>query len=145
MARVKIAIPTNKIIFSTQLNIRITDINYGGHLANDKLVSYLHEARVLCLAHFGWTEMDLAGVALIQGDLMVSYLSEGFLGDVLRFDIYIGDIGARSFEMIYDISKINVDGIHTKVAIAKVGLVCFDYQTRKTVTLPESFITKFNQ
>jgi len=45
MARIKIEIP-DKFIYKTEIPIRITDINYGGHLGNDSLLSIIHEARV---------------------------------------------------------------------------------------------------
>jgi hypothetical protein len=38
MARVKIDLP-DKFIFKTEIPIRINDINYGGHLGNDAVLS----------------------------------------------------------------------------------------------------------
>ncbi|MCU0364969.1 MAG: hypothetical protein MUE93_04775 [Ignavibacteriaceae bacterium] len=40
MPRIKIETP-DKFIFSTEIPIRITDINYGGHLGNDSLLSII--------------------------------------------------------------------------------------------------------
>ena len=54
MARIKIAVPP-QFTFSTQIPVRITDINYGGHLGNDALLALLHEARVQFLRRYGYT------------------------------------------------------------------------------------------
>ena len=45
MARVKLQLPAN-FLFSTEIPIRISDINYGGHLGNDAVLSIVHEARI---------------------------------------------------------------------------------------------------
>ena len=36
--------------FSCEMVVRTTDLNYGGHLGNDRLLSLVHEARVAFLA-----------------------------------------------------------------------------------------------
>ena len=45
MARIKITLPTH-VDFSTEIALRIGDINYGGHLGNDAVLALVHEARV---------------------------------------------------------------------------------------------------
>ena len=65
MPRLKIDIPDN-FAFETQIPIRITDLNYGGHLGNDKYLTLIHEARVQFLEHYGFSEMDVDGVGIIM-------------------------------------------------------------------------------
>ena len=57
MPRIKLK-PLNYYSFQTEITVRVTDLNYGGHLGNDKLLSLIHEARVAFLACFGFSEMD---------------------------------------------------------------------------------------
>ena len=45
MAKVKIELPED-FIFKTEIPVRISDINYGGHLGNDSLLSIVQESRV---------------------------------------------------------------------------------------------------
>jgi len=33
---------------------------------------------------------------------------------------------------------------NTIIAEAKTGMVCFDYETKKVVSIPEEVVTKFN-
>ena len=42
MARIKIDLP-GKFVFSTKIPVRITDINFGGHVGNDTILSIVHE------------------------------------------------------------------------------------------------------
>ena len=137
MARIKIeaAEPFNGDI---HVPVRITDMNYGNHLANDRLVTLLHEARVQWLAESGLTEFDFSGVSLIQGGLAVEYKSEVFYPDTLRFEMKIGDHSRSSFEVLYKVS--NSEG--KLVAMAKVDIICFDYQSRKVMPIPDGAIEK---
>lgn len=72
------------VVFSCELTIRISDLNYGNHLGNDRIVSLLHEARVQFLSAFQYTEMNLESVGLILRDLSVVLKREMFYGDALR-------------------------------------------------------------
>ena len=105
MARIKLTIPDNKI-FTTQIAVRITDINYGNHLGNDALVSILQEARMLWLSSLKYTELNIENAALIMADLSVEYKAESFYGDVLLIDIFIGEITKVSFEIYYKITTL---------------------------------------
>lgn len=142
MSRVKIIFPDRKADFETTLSVRVTDINYGNHLANDKLVAMLHESRVLMLSAWQYTEFNIEGAALIQSDLMVRYRNEAFLGDQLHFELYLTNFTSRSFDLLYRIDTVR-DNNKVLIAEAKVALVCFDYNTRSTTTVPEIFAAKY--
>ncbi len=76
MNRVKIKIPNENPLFSTKIPIRITDINYGGHVGNDSILAILHEARMQFLHAFGYSELDAGGNSLIMADVMIAYKNE---------------------------------------------------------------------
>ncbi len=82
MARIKIELP-EKFLFRTEIPVRITDINYGGHLGNDSLLSIIHEARLRFLNHLGYSESNVEEVGIIMIDSAIQYKSEGFYGDEL--------------------------------------------------------------
>lgn len=137
MARVKLEVPEKKI-FTTDINVRISDINYGNHLGNDALVSIVHEARMQWLASNNFTELNIGGAALIMADLALEYKAESFYGDTLHVAISIGEITKVSFEIFYEITTSRNDK-SILVAKAKTGMVCFDYETRKVTSIPEIF------
>ena len=61
MARTKLILPDN-FNFSTELEIRITDINYGGHLGNNSVLGLIHEARLRLLVDKGFIEQNIDGL-----------------------------------------------------------------------------------
>jgi acyl-CoA thioester hydrolase len=137
MARVKLEIPAHKI-FTTNIPVRITDINYGNHVGNDALVSIVHEARVQWLSAKNYTELNIGGAALIMADLAIEYKAESFYGDTLNVTISIGEITKISFEIFYEITTTRMDK-KILIANAKTGIVCFDYENRKVTSIPEIF------
>ncbi len=136
MARVKIDMPET-YRFITQLPIRITDINYGGHLGNDAVVSILQEARMRYLATFGATELKALGTALIMADAAIVYKGEGFYGDQLTVEVTADEFSTVGFDLFYRVSTFR-GGQLTLIAEAKTGMVCFDYEARKVARLPEA-------
>jgi acyl-CoA thioesterase FadM len=127
MARVKVGLPS-AFLFASQLPVRITDLNYGGHLGNDALLSLLHEVRVQLLAHLGTAEVDqVTKLGFIMADVAVEYKAEAFYGDVLTFEVGASDLSKYGFDLVYLVK--NQAG--REVARAKTGMLCFDYNTRK--------------
>jgi acyl-CoA thioester hydrolase len=137
MARVKLEVPIQKI-FTTEIPVRITDVNYGNHVGNDALVSIIHEARMQWLAANNYTELNIGGAALIMADLAVEYKAESFYGDNLNVAISIGEITKISFEIFYEITTTRN---HKKILVAnaKTGMVCFDYEVRRVTHIPSAF------
>jgi acyl-CoA thioester hydrolase len=135
MPRLKLDLPAS-FPFSTDLQVRVSDVNYGGHLGNDALLSLLHEARVQYLQSLGWTEMDIAGVSIIMTDAALVYKGEAFLGDVLRIRVAIADLQTSACDVVYLVTAARSG---TEVARAKTGIAFYDYGKRKVVPMPEEF------
>jgi len=131
MARIHVVIPAHTQ-FEATIPVRITDLNYGGHLGNDALLSILHEARLQLLRHFGYSELELGGTSLIMADVAIAYKGEGFYGDILTVKMAFNDLNKYGFDITYKV--LNQDG--KEVARAKTGMLCFDYKSRKLVSLP---------
>lgn len=142
MARVKLMIPEHKI-FSTEIAVRITDINYGNHVGNDAFVHLIHEARVQWLSAYNYTELNIEGASLIMADLTVEYKGESFYGDILQIEIAVGEISRAGFELYYQITTTR-DAKNILIAKAKTGLVSFNYEEKKVRELPFKFIELLN-
>ena len=141
MARVKIELP-KEFIFKTEIPIRINDINYGGHLGNDAVLSIVHEARLRFLKQHNFTEMNAGGAGIIMVDAVVQYKAEGFYGDIILVEIAVTDITGVGCDFVYRCTNKNTG---TEIAIVKTGIVFFDYDKKKVVSVPKSFksILKF--
>ena len=138
MARIKIQIP-EKFIYKTEIPIRITDINYGGHLGNDSVLSLVHEARLRFLKHLGYSESNVEGVGIIMIDAAVQYKSEGFYGDELMIEVAITDFSNLGCDFVF---KLTCKNSSKEIALAKTGIVFFDYEKRKTAPVPAEFKKK---
>ena len=135
MARIKIDLPRT-MLASVSVPVRITDINYGDHVGNNALVEIIHEARVQFLKKHGFTELDLAGTSLIISELLVVYKNESFYNDLLEIGIYCGEVTGVAFELYYKIST-RRDAKEILIALAKTGLVCFNYKLKKVSKVPD--------
>jgi acyl-CoA thioester hydrolase len=135
MARIKICLPEH-FSFSCQLSIRITDINYGGHVGNDTVLSILHEARMQFFKSLQYTEMNFAGTGMIMADVAIEFKNELFYGDALIASVAAAEISKIGFELLYKLEK-EVDGKKILVAKAKTGMICYDYEKKKIVAVPE--------
>ena len=138
MNRVKVNLPES-FSFKTEIPLRITDINYGGHLGNDKILSLIQEARVRFLGELGYSETNVEGFGIIMLDAIVQYKSEGFYGDVILIEVDAGDFDKLGFDVFYRLSNKETG---KEVALAKTGISIFDYQKRRIVPVPEKFILK---
>ncbi len=136
MARVKIKFPEQKPLFTATIPVRIGDINYGGHVGNDAILSVVHEARMQMLSTKGYTEMNAAGNSMIMADVMIAYKGESFYGDVFSVLIYAEEIEGVSFDLLYHITT-SRHGVLQQIAHCKTGMVCFNYKTRKTTMMTD--------
>jgi acyl-CoA thioester hydrolase len=115
MARIKIDMPDN-YLFSTTLDVR--------------------ESRVRFLRQYGYTELDVEGLGIIMTDSAIVYKAEGFYGDQVQVDITVGDFNKYGCDIFYLMTN---KATAVEIAHVKTGIVFFDYEARKVVTLPEGF------
>lgn len=140
MARTKLEIPA-VLPFSTEIPIRIGDINYGGHLGNDAVLSIVHEARVQFLKSLGYTELNIEGKSILMTDAVVLYKAEGFYGDVLRIEVGATDVESIGCDFVY---RLTYKTSGKEIAIVKTHVAFLDPQTRKISAVPDAFRIKCN-
>jgi acyl-CoA thioester hydrolase len=134
MARLTLTLPA-RFPFSTEIDVRVTDLNYGRHLGNDAMLSLIHEARVQFLRANGLEELNIEGACLIMVDVAIVYRAEAFAGDRLRFSVAAGEVSRVGCDIFYRVVRLSDDRL---VAEAKTGVVFLDCATRKVVRLPAS-------
>lgn len=141
MARVKIELP-EKFIFKTEIVIRVSDLNYGAHLGNDSILTICHEARLRFLKHFGYSELDIEGSGIIMTDAAIQYKAEGFYGDELIIEIAVMDFTKKSCDFVYRFTNKKTQKL---IALAKTGIVFYDYKNKKVVSTPIQFENRINE
>lgn len=141
MARIKIDLP-NKFPFSTNIPVRITDINFGGHVGNDTILSLVHEARAQFFTHCGYTELDFGGAGTIMSDVAIEYKNQTYYGDSILASVAVGEITKVAFDLFYKLEKRSADGKLAAVAFAKTWMVCYDYDLKKVTAIPDEAVKK---
>lgn len=126
-------------VFQTEILIQVSDINYGGHLGNDRFLSVAQEVRVRWLRFHGWSEKDIdnsqCGFLVVEANL--KYHHEVFLGQTLVAKLSIGECSKCTCILYYDFfekeSSNKVSSISTKLAF-------FDYSKRKIIKAPTAIL-----
>jgi acyl-CoA thioesterase FadM len=119
-------------IFYADIPVRTTDMNYGAHLANDKILTLAHEIRVAFLTRHGFSEKNVAGCGIIMTDAAIVYKSQAVAGDVLSVTLALNDVNRYGFDLQYEFKQAN--GL--LVAQVKTGIVFFDYTQQKISSIP---------
>lgn len=142
MARVTIDLPET-FLFTTEIPVRASDLNYGNHLGHDSVLTIVQEARILFYRHLGFqNELSFEGpVGQVIADAAVVYRSESFLGDILVCSIAATDFTRYGFDLLYLIINKATD---KEVARAKTRIVCFDYEQRKKAVMPDVLVQKLH-
>jgi acyl-CoA thioesterase FadM len=143
MQRIKIEQPAG-YTFTTHIPIRISDINYGNHVGNDAFLSLVHEARLQYLLSLGYTELSLGGAALIMADAAIEFKAEMHYGDVVKIEIAASGFTTVGFDLVYKMTM-EKDGQQKLAGLAKTGMLCFDYASKKMISIPPEVLKKLQQ
>lgn len=140
MPRIKLTLP-DTFHFSTEIPVRISDVNYGGHVGNDSILTVIHEARVQFFQNYGYTELNIEGLGIIIADATIQYKSQIFYGDLLRIEIAVGDFTRYGCTLNYRLTSKNTV---KEAARAKTTISFFDYKKNKVANVPQKFKSIFS-
>ncbi|HPU30233.1 MAG TPA: thioesterase family protein [Syntrophorhabdaceae bacterium] len=124
--------------FQYKLQIQIGHINYAGHVGHDAIIAIIWEARTQLFKLLGVSELDLGDkrTGIIMKDLAVNFHGKLFLFDEILVESHIGNIKKNGFRIYYRILKND-----KKIAIAETGFLTYDYQNKKVVPIPSTFLS----
>lgn len=141
MARIEIEIP-EKFHFSTELIIRIEDVNYGNHMGNEVIANYANEIRMRFLNQLGYPdETRVEGLGLIMTHSIALFKSQGFFGDEIKANIAATNFGRSGFDFVMQFDNVLRDRV---LAVALNHMVFYDYQADKVRAIPERFRSFFS-
>jgi acyl-CoA thioesterase FadM len=146
MARLQLDFSNAAFFFTTQMTVRVTDVNMGGHVGNDSMISMLSEARARFLFDCGIDEINTDKQGIIVTDLATIYRAEAHARDQLCIEMGVMDLNLYGGDIIFRVTRL---ADQTLIALAKYGFVFFDYNLGKVQPMPEvtrqSFLQKINQ
>jgi acyl-CoA thioester hydrolase len=116
--------------FVRRERVRLRDLDSFGHVNNAVYSTYLEEARLDALGGLG---------AVILARVEIDFRSELHVGEEIEIHSRCSRIGTKSFDLEHEI---RVDG--RIAAEAKSVLVGFDYETHRSVPLPDELIARLS-
>lgn len=123
-------------MFSFKYSIKNEDINYGGHVGNERALLFFQFARIEFFKSLSLDELNIGdSIGVIQKNAYVEYNKQLFLGDEISINITDIELSKSSFNISYEIYKED-----TKVINGSTLLVCFDYSNQKIKRIPHTFI-----
>jgi acyl-CoA thioesterase FadM len=97
--------------FRVSFPVRIGDINYGGHMGNDRFLALFQDARL-------------------------AFKAEVFYGDELEVIVRVQELKDTRFRLDYQVDR---KGDGRTVATGYTLLAAFNYSQRRVSRLPEAF------
>ena len=136
--RVQISIP-DQSIFTYHMTVSKQHENSGGHLAHDKVVTIIGDCRDAWFSSMGFPGCRVGEIGIVNTDLMLMYIAEGFHNDELEVTLALADMNKYGGDMLMRAVR-RQDGV--ELFRAKSGFVFYDYRIRKVVARPDEFDQK---
>lgn len=133
MARVEITLP-DQFDFSLEVGVSVSDVNMGGHLGNDRILAMLNDAQLKFIKAKGFADLNFDGNALINVDSAIIYKSQAFYEDRLVIEVVADDFHKYGCDFVF---KMTHKSNGQLVAIAKSGMLLFDYKNKKPLILSD--------
>lgn len=126
--------------FALDVPVRYADIDSRGHVNNAAYVGYFEEGRMHYLRDVLRISMtETADTEIIILNMHCDYISPAFHGEILKVHTRVSRLGNKSMEMRYLITEKSGG---RRVAEGSSIVVAYDYSTRRTMEIPESFREK---
>ena len=126
----------------SEYKVSIGDINYGGHMGNDKALQVFHDARINFLEQLGYSELNMGNnIVIIVVEANVKYKKEVFLHDILETEVWVSKIDGLKWTISYDSKRKNDGKI---VLTGSTVMFCYNYKHKKITKIPGDFLVKIN-
>jgi acyl-CoA thioester hydrolase len=109
--------------------VRFRDVDSMGHVNNAVFLTYLEEARIAYLLPFG---ADVTNMILARVE--IDFRAPLRTGDRIEIGVRPAGVGTKSFELEYEVRSGD-----TVAAEAKTVIVSYDYESRRSVDLPQTW------
>lgn len=128
---------THGFLHKTKIQIRFKDIDKLGHVNNANHLTYLEMGRVEYFKDVVRTKIDWIKTGMILAHCEISYKQPIVLEDELYCYSRVSRLGGKSFDM--ESLLVVENQAHAIAAVAKITLVCMDYESKQTVEVPKEW------
>lgn len=126
-------------MFTTRVNPIFSDTDALGHISNTTFPKWFEDARTPVFELFH-PSLALETWPLILAKIEVDFLAQTYWGEEVLIKTYIGKIGNSSCNVVHEAWQNN------KMIAKGLGvLIYFDYQTNKSIAIPDVIREKLIQ
>jgi acyl-CoA thioester hydrolase len=123
------------------ISVRFRDIDSMGHVNNAVFLTYFEEGRKAFLEKV-LKVVDPADYPFILAHINCDFLKPVKLGDRISLQVWVGEIGEKSFRFRYRIVEKNDASV--VYGNGESVMVLFDYQKNKTIPISKAFLDKIS-
>lgn len=127
----------------TPIQIRFKDIDKLGHVNHANHITYFELARMDYFEAFAGNEIkiDWENEGVILAKVEMEYKHPILLEDKVLAYTWVSRLGSKSFDMACSIVRFQ-NNTETEVAKGFATLVCFNYKTQESISVPEKWKVK---
>lgn len=126
-------------MFSINYKVTVSDINYGGHMGNERALILFQQGRIDFFKNLSLSEINIGDdIGTIQLDSHVKYLKEVYLGEILKINIDEIVLKKTSMDFIYSVYNEK----NEKVLEGSTLILAYNYERKKVSKIPPIFLEK---
>jgi acyl-CoA thioester hydrolase len=121
-------------IFSTNIEVRFSDLDALGHVNNAVFFTYFEEGRKNFSKEF-FNVSDPSDFRFIMAHIRCDYLKPVMFVDKVTLQMWVKDIGIKSFAFEYKL--IHQSDVSIVYATGESVQVCYDYKKNQSIVVPD--------
>jgi acyl-CoA thioester hydrolase len=121
--------------FTTEIQMRFSDLDAMGHVNNAVYLTYCELARTQFYMKHAF-KRSLHDIDFILAHADIDYIAAAEWGDRIEISVWPSKIGESSFTLSYEIWDRTSDRLLAKSSSVQVS---YDYDTKKTKPIPPEF------
>lgn len=119
-----------------QVYVRYSETDASGHVNNISYFIYLEEARTKFFEAIGLSKEKRGDVHFVVASAKCDFIAQAYGSQRLTVTTRLARIGTKSFTLEHTIKDAKTDHI---IASGSAVIVCFNFQTQQSVTIPLPF------
>jgi acyl-CoA thioester hydrolase len=128
----------------TSIQIRFKDIDLMGHVNNADFLTYIELARVKYFDDVVGEKVNWSKQGIILAKITIDYKMPIYFKDKIFIYTKCSRIGNKSFDLSYSVVK-EENGREILTAEATTVLVCYDYERRTSIAIPDEWKKKLQK
>lgn len=129
--------------FIYPVQIRYADLDAQWHVNNARFLSIMEQARLSYILQLGlWDGKSFLDLGVIVADIHIAYKAPIELEEKIEVALRVSRLGNKSITMENEIRSAQD---HSLKAQAEVVLVAYDFRSKKTIPVPESWRKKITE